>query len=660
MIEIRSLRDLLRLFFIFRREFKLAVVTTIVVAVLGAFLLPTRYESDARLLVKPGRDNTTVPIEAGNRQTLIAPSTQHDPIVDEEKMLTGRPIVHKVAERYLELSAAAEPQGFWKTLKFYVKKAMGTAIDALRSLLQLVGLAEPQSPQDRLASRLEKNFQASHEPGSSVIDISFTWDDPEIAQQVVKIWVDAYLEDRARVLGRKSLYAFYESEGNKVAAQILSLKEQLLGRLKQIDSISVTARLENLTSQIDRLTDARVDAQNQLSGISSFLANARQQIQNQPGEVVTSRETSLNPTQLDLKRQLNTLQVERARLLRTYLPEAPAVKQIEQNIRDLQALSEQETTRLERSKNTAPNSLVINVKQQVIDAQLQQRKLTGQIEDYDKNLAALRAERDRVLGDEPELNRLTQQLRTAEKSYALYSENLEQARIDHELDSSQISNIAIIEHATFNPSRVFPKSLLILLFAIPAGIAVGLLTIYVCYLLDQRIHDGARLPELFQAPLWGSVPDLDDATPEAMTASLYRLYSLLPLDRIESQGLTLSLTSARQGEGVSFILERLGRLLEERGHRVRLDGDAAAQPGEVLLLDASPLLSNPQAFLTLRRADLIALVIEARTSTVPMIENALSLLTTAFGKVDGLILNRRRFEVPARLLERINSWRGAA
>ena len=75
MIEIRSLRDLLRLFFIYRREFKLAVLTMIVIAVLGAFLLPARYESDARLLVKPGRDNTTLPIEAANRQTLIAPST---------------------------------------------------------------------------------------------------------------------------------------------------------------------------------------------------------------------------------------------------------------------------------------------------------------------------------------------------------------------------------------------------------------------------------------------------------------------------------------------------------------------------------------------------------------------------------------------------------
>lgn len=660
MIEIRSLRDLLRLFFIFRREFRLAVITTIVVAILGAFLLPTRYESDARLLIKPGRDNTTVPIEAGNRQTLISPSTQHDPIVDEEKLLTGRPIVHMVAERYLQLMADAEPQGFWKTIKFYAKKTLGSILDAVRSLLQMLGLSEQQSPLDRLASRLEKNFEASHEPGSSVIEISFTWDDPEVAQKVVQIWVDSYLQERARVLGRKSLYAFYETEGNKVADQILGLREQLQTRLKQIDSISVDARLKNLTSQIDRLTDARVNAQNQMSGISSFLINAQQQILSQPAEVVTSRETSLNPTQLDLKRQLNTLQVERARLMRTYLPDAPAVKQIEQNIHDLQALNEQEAARLERSKNTAPNSLVINVKQQVIDAQLQQRKLAGQIADYDKTLEALRVERDRVLTDQPELNRLTQQLQAAEKSYALYSDNLEQARIDHELDSSQISNIAIIEHATFNPARVFPKSLMILLFAIPAGLAVGLLTIYVCYLLDQRIHDGARLPEVFQVPLWGSVPDLEDATPAAMTASIYRLYSLLPMDRVEADGLALGLTSARHGEGVSFIIQRLQRLLEERGHRVRVGGNEPAGPGEVLLLDASALSINQEAFLTLRRADLMVLVIEARTSTVPMIENALSLLTTAFGKVDGLILNRRRFEVPSRVLDLINRWRGVA
>lgn len=100
MIEIRSLRDLLRLLFIYQREFKLAALSAVVIIVLGAFLLPAKYESNARLLVKPGRDST-LPIEISNRQALVMPSTQRDPIVDEERLLTGRPIVRQVAERYL-------------------------------------------------------------------------------------------------------------------------------------------------------------------------------------------------------------------------------------------------------------------------------------------------------------------------------------------------------------------------------------------------------------------------------------------------------------------------------------------------------------------------------------------------------------------------------
>lgn len=40
MIEIRSLRDLLRLLFIYQREFKLAALSAVVIIVLGAFLLP--------------------------------------------------------------------------------------------------------------------------------------------------------------------------------------------------------------------------------------------------------------------------------------------------------------------------------------------------------------------------------------------------------------------------------------------------------------------------------------------------------------------------------------------------------------------------------------------------------------------------------------------
>lgn len=657
MIDIRSLRDLLRLFFIFQREFRWAVLVTVVVAVLGAFLLPARYESNARLLVKPDRQNTTLPIEAQNRQTLVAPSTQRDPIVDEEKLLTGRPIVYQVAQRYLEETAAQQPAGFWKTLKHYVKQAGSAVLDGLRSILQVLGIVEPQSDEQRLARKLEKNFQVSHEAGSAVIDIRFVWDDPEVAQKILHSWIEVYLAERVRVLGRTSLRGFYQEEMSQTVERIRLLKEQRQQGLKLIDSISAKARLENLTNQIDRLTDARVTAQNERAGLASLAGGARLQIGRQPAEVVTEREISLNPTQLDLKRQLNALQVERTRLLRTYTDDAQPVRLIELDIQNVQALVEQEQERLERSQNRAPNALVNNARQQLMDAELRQQKLTAQTAEYDRELTALRKERDRVLGDEPELNRLQLELETAEKSFALYSENLEKARIDHALDTSQISNIAQIEQATLNPARVFPKSLMILLAALPAAIGVGFLVIYICYLLDQRIHDGARIPQKFGMPLWASIPDRDSANRHALDASVYRLYGLLPLEQIRGQGMALALTSARSGEGVSFIMDQLEPLLTEHGFVVRRGGDAPPAPGELLLLDVSALLSKPDAFITLRRADLIALVVQAGTCTVPMVENALSLLLTAFKKVDGIILNRRRFEVPARVMNAMQRFR---
>ena len=134
MIEIRSFRDLARLFFIYRREFKWAFAATVLVAVLGAFLLPARYESEARLLVKPGRDTSTLPIEYADRQTLVAPSTQRDPIVDEEKLLTGRPIIHQVAEYYLsEMRAAAAGRLANPKIPFEAGGVRGAGLGARRA-----------------------------------------------------------------------------------------------------------------------------------------------------------------------------------------------------------------------------------------------------------------------------------------------------------------------------------------------------------------------------------------------------------------------------------------------------------------------------------------------------------------------------------------------
>nr|WP_199064709.1 hypothetical protein [Chromobacterium sp. ASV5] len=663
MIEIRSFRDIARLFFIFQREFKWACAATLIVAVLGAFLLPARFESEARLLVKPGRDTSTLPIEYSDRQTLVAPSTQRDPIVDEEKLLTGRPIIREVAAYYLSEVGNQKPEGVWKTIKFYVKKGVGEVVDGARALLVLVGLAEEQTPQDRLAAKLEDSFSVSHQSGSAVMEVSFKWDDPAVAQKVVNKWIELYIDERSRALGRKSLYEFYENESKNLAGQIADYKQKISKYLQNIDGISTKERLDSLTDRLNKLEAERSNDKAELLALEGGIASASGRERQLPREVTKERELSLNPAQQDLLLKLNGLELERLDKLKNFLPDSPPIRELDENIAAMKALIAQQKNVVQRSENRAPNELVTMLQRGKLERDMRAGELKAKLAAYDKEIAAQKEERHRILSVEPELSRLERNLAVAEKNYLLYMDSLEKARIDRELDNSRISNIAVIEHATFSPAKVFPKTSLILLASLPAAALVGLLALYLCYLGDQRIHDGGRVEHRFGVPLWTTLMELEPGRhpPSSFEASVYRLYSQLPLDKVKESGLTIGLTSSRRGEGVSFVIEHFLRVLGERGVKARLAGGGeCAAPGEAALLDASALLTNPDAFPHLKNADMILLVIEARQSTVPVVENALSILTTAFGKVDGIVLNRRRFEIPGAVLERLARFKGAA
>ncbi len=662
MIEIRSFRDLLRLLFIFLREFKWAMGITLVVILLGAFLLPAKYESNARLLVKPGRD-AALPLEISDRQAMVMPISQRDPIVDEERMLTGRPIVREVAEHYLEVLANQPPPPWvWKRIKYEVKRVVGAVIDGVRTVFETIGVIEEQTDVERLARALEKNFEVDHALGSSVMEIRFTWNEPDVAQAIVEHWIEIYQRQGTDALGRKSLFTFYEAQSAASALQIKSYKEQLLQKMTGLGAASITDRLEDLSERINILRGERFNTQRLISSSDSVLENTRNQLKGLPQEVVTVRQIALNPAQQDLRRLLNQKRLERVDMLRTYVTTAEPVRALDESIASLEKQVADEGDTVQSSEDRAPNTLSIHLQRVLLDETSNNKALRAQLAAQESQLHELEAQRNEAMREEPEVARLQRELDAAEKNYVLYTDSLEKSRIDRELDNSQISNIAVIEAATLNPARVFPKTLVMLLLALPFSALVGLLVVYVCYLLDQRIHDGGLVESRFGLPLWTTLPERNNSsaqTSNAFAASVYRLYGFMPLKRIASDGLMLGLTSARHGEGVGFVIEQMRQLLEENGLNVRVGGAEPAQPGEVVLLDASALLDSREAFVTLRRADMIALVVEARQSSIPVVQHVLSILTTAFGKVDGIIINRRCFEVPGKVLKVIDRFRGA-
>jgi uncharacterized protein involved in exopolysaccharide biosynthesis len=656
MIDIRSLRDLVRLYFIFRRPFFIAFWVTLILIVGGAFLLPAKYASEARLLIKPGRENLTVPLDAGERLTYSPMSTQRDPIIDDEKMLTGRPVVSQVARLYLaELSQAARaPQGFKQVLKFQLKRVVQAVIDGGRATAVMLGLSEPQSDEERLADKFEDKFTVTHGPGSAVMELRFVWDDPVVAQRVMQTWVRVYTDERTAVLGRKSLVAFYDGKVRDSDQQIESLKGQLRGRLEQINGISADERLTAITKRLNVLRDRQAETLAERTAVEQGVAYAAGRARSLSAEVVSEREVGLAPGWVTLNNQLAELKRQRVEALRVFKEGAPAISSLNESIANLEGQLKAEERNTSRSERRTPNELGTLIARNQLEKTVRLRELMSMSAALAKEIEDLTAARAQVLAREPELARLEQGLQVAEKARLLYLDSLEKAKIDQALDDNRINNIAVIEAATLVPGRVSPKSLLLLLLALPAGGIVGLLVVYLSSVADGRIHDGGRIESRFGVPLWTTLKDIATSGEDNdFHASLHRVYGTLPLARIAEQGLTLGLASSRPREGVSFIASHLRKVLEAQGLAVRVNPDPAeakAHPGEVVLLEASNLLSNRQAFLRLTHADQIVLVVEAGVSVVPVVENALGVLRTAFRKVDGVILNRRRFEVPPSVL----------
>jgi len=367
---------------------------------------------------------------------------------------------------------------------------------------------------------------------------------------------------------------------------------------------------------------------------------------------VSEREVGLAPNWIALSAQLAELKRQRTDALRTYKETSPTVLSLNESIANVEGQLKAEDRNTQRAEKRTPNELGTLLARNQLEKSVRLSELKSMMATFEHEREQLTEARRQVLAHEPELARLEQGLQVAEKSRLLYLDSLEKARIDQALDDNRINNIAVIEAATLNPARTGPKSLLLLMLALPAGAVVGLVVVYLSAVMDQRIHDGARMESRFGVPLWSTLKDISvSGEDNDFHASLHRIYGTLPMARVVKYGLTLGLTSSRAGEGVSFIAQRLTMLLQAQGLKVRVNPESGpAQPGEVVLLEASNLLSNREAFLRLARADLIVLVVEARASVVPVVDNALGVLRTAFRKVDGVILNRRRFEVPPRVL----------
>ncbi len=436
-----SLRDLY--YVLFRHKWKIvlfffAVVITVTV---GTLLCAKVYRSEATLLVRLGRESVSLDPTATTGQVIQISRSRENEINSEVEILKSRDLLEKVVD-------SIGPEVFLKRLDEKLP-ADGRARETIRKSRQEVRAAveEPRNPLERLdlveslrdhekaVLKVTKNLEIETLKDSSTISISYEAQSAKLAQEVINKLIKFYLEKRIAVYQTPGSYQFFTQQSDHLR-NVLAKSENELWSLKNE------------------------------TGISS--------LEEQRG-IILSR--------------IGTLEQETERTEAALAASRAKVKELRRTL--------QPTLLAEQAILSSLEAKVEAQKRQLVDGQ-----------------AELKALND----SEVRITRLIRELGIQEANYRRYSENLEQARIDHAMEADKISNISVVQAATLPIKPIRPRKLLNLALGFFLGIfgAIGLA--FFSEYLDHSIKTTEEAEEKLQLPTLASIPSIQRVRADGVPA----------------------------------------------------------------------------------------------------------------------------------------------
>jgi uncharacterized protein involved in exopolysaccharide biosynthesis/Mrp family chromosome partitioning ATPase len=374
-------------------------------------LYPRSYASEAKLLIRMGRESVALDPTATTGETIMLQKTQEDEVNSALNILNSREVLERVAERVgaeriIENAAPDMAEGPSANARI---AQLGAWVN---DTLQTLRLSDPGTPIDRAVRRLEKKSRFTAPKQSMVITVKYTAASPELAHDVVQAITEVFLEEHARLSQTEGSLEFFAEQAEKLHRQLTAAQVELRDRKNAFQRTSDSSRLSILENARDAMREKIYDLQLQESDLRS-------------------RYTDDYPLLREIRRQR-----EAAERLLTELPAG-----------DVRPAS------FAASAGTDSTVQLVHATPAATDAQP-----LG----VDPVRKKLESEVEKINAEEYELAQLEREVELLEGKYKMHVEKLEQARVNDELGQKNIMNVKVAQPATLVHKPVSPMKTVIL------------------------------------------------------------------------------------------------------------------------------------------------------------------------------------------------------
>lgn len=484
-----------------------AFLLVMAASILISFLAASVYQSQSILYVRLGRENVRLDPTAtfGQAAVMTIPNSRESEINTAVEILKSRALAEKVVEALgpdliLEEEATADDPA--------VESALRSGAATWRDMLVRLRVTTPLGKQERAINTLRENFSAQSFNKTDLLSISYRASSPELAQKVVAKFTELYLEEHAGLNRAPNALQFLAQQTEQLRIELTETEQRLRSLKQKTELASPDGQRELMVTQLSRLQDELLTTDTLIVSTTSEVEALRATLKELSATQVATTVGLSNPAADGMRQLLYSLQMQEKKLAGKVTDEHPELKSIREQIVQSQAILNQEQDA--RSTVTeAPNRAYEELSLALLQKEVMLASNQAKAKSLREQIAGAKDRLQTLIENELRIATLQREVQLQDISYRKYTDNLEQANIDHALEAAQISNINVVQPATFIEKPVSPKILLNLIAGLFGGVVAAIGLAIFCDALDHSLKTPEEIEEKLSLPLLVSIPRLD-------------------------------------------------------------------------------------------------------------------------------------------------------
>jgi uncharacterized protein involved in exopolysaccharide biosynthesis len=475
-----TMRDLMAVGFRHQRVFVLTFAGILLGSIVAAFVVPPKYESITKILVKRERVDPVVSSEKTN-PVMVQNSVSEEELNSEVELILSNDVLRQTVVD-AGLDKHKQLLNFWP-FKNTPEKQMALTVNHLKGDLKV----EPLKKTD-------------------LIKITYTSSKPQQAAQVLNALNNAYIEKHLAVRRPSGQLEFFEQETERYRHDLDDAESRLKtfseeqGGVAPIVSRDIT--LQKLNDFNASLESTRAEMQSTEEKINDL----QKQAGSTPGRLTTQvREADNAPVLQQLKSTLMTLELKRTELLTKYQPGYRLVQEVDKQINDTKTSIAAEEAKPLREQTTDQNPTSTWINTELAKAKSDYSALQARAAATQAIVTVYTAKAHELEEKGLVQQDLLRAQKANEENYLLYLHKREEARMADALDQTRILNVAVAEQPNV-PSipTISPWLFGLVGLLLAATVSVG--AVFTMEYLDPSFRTPSEVLSELNIPVLAAVP----------------------------------------------------------------------------------------------------------------------------------------------------------